>query len=124
MVVISVSLTSEELHRFDAVVDHVGYDSRSSAIRDALHHFVAEHRLEFKEAMDVVLTLVYDAGGRQDHVHDIIHDHQDVIQTSLHNHRGARCLDVLVVHGDGEEIHVLVDKLTRIKDVRVSINSL
>ena len=124
MVVISVSLTSEELRRFDAVVDHVGYDSRSSAIRDALHHFVAEHRLDFKEAMDVVLTLVYDAGGRQDHVHDLVHDHQDIIQTSLHNHRGTRCLDVLVVHGEGEQIHQLVDKLTRIKDVRVNITSL
>lgn len=124
MVVISVSLTSEELHNFDAVVEHVGYDSRSSAIRDALHHFITEHRLGFKEATDVVLTLVYDAERRQDQVHDLVHDYQDIIQTSLHNHRGKRCLDVLVVHGDAEKIHELMDHLTRIKDVRVSISSL
>lgn len=124
MVVISVSLTSDELHNFDAVVEHVGYDSRSSAIRDALHHFIAEHRLEFKEATDVVLTLAYDAERRQDQVHELVHDHQDIIQTSLHNHRGSRCLDVLVVHGEGNQIHELMDKLTRVKDVRVTISSL
>lgn len=123
MVVISVSLSGDELERFDKLVEHFGYDSRSSAIRDALYHFVARHRMDFEGHVDLVLTLVYAADGGQDAVHQVTHAHEDLIRTSLHNHIDERCVDTLIVHGDGQEVHALLDELTQIDDVRVNVTS-
>lgn len=124
MVVISVSLSGEELDRFDRLVDHLGYDSRSSAVRDALYQFVSDHRMDFEGHLDLVLTLVYDADGGQDHVNETIHDHEAQIRTSTHHHLDDRCVDVLVVHGGGDQVHELLDQLTQIRDVRVNVTSL
>lgn len=119
--VISISLSTDELAEFDRLVGHFKYDSRSSAVRDALHHFIASHRLEFEHEASQVFTLVYPSDKRQEDVHEIVHEESGLIRTSLHNHMGAKCVDVLVVHGPGERVHQLLDRLTRIKDVRVSV---
>lgn len=121
MVVISVSLSGEELAEFDRMVRHFGFDSRSSAVRDALYHFVAQHRLAFQAGpVDLVLTLVYGADKSQDEIREIIHAHGELIRTSLHSHMGKECIDLLVVHGEARQIHDLVDQLTRARDVRVT----
>ncbi|MGB1697856.1 MAG: CopG family ribbon-helix-helix protein [Thermoplasmatota archaeon] len=123
MVVISISVSGPDLAKFDEMVSHFGYDSRSSAVRDALYRFIADHRVAFGGEMDAVITLVYNADSRQDEVHGIVHEFQSEIQTSIHNHREHQCFDVLVVHGDGARIHEMVDRFTRIKDVRVNLTS-
>lgn len=123
MVVISVSLSGKELQDFDHLVEHFGYDSRSSAVRDALHQYVAQHRFQFKEGnVDAVLTLVYNAGSSQEKVRDFIHEHEDLVRTNFHNHMGAQCADVLVLHGKGRPVHEFVDGLTRLRNVRVSVS--
>lgn len=124
MVVISVSLSGDELADFDRLVDHFGYDSRSSAVRDALHRFVAEHRMDWEGHVDLVLTLVYAADRGQNEVYAVAHDHEALIRTSTHHHLDERCVDVLVVHGPGEEVHRLMDRLTKVKDVRVNVAAL
>lgn len=124
MVVISVSLSGKELGEFDRLVEHFGYDSRSSAVRDALYHFVAQHRIEFQEESTLVFTLIYHGNRGSDALHNLVHEYSDMIRTSLHNHLGERCVDVLVVHGPGTRAHELLDHLTRIKDIRVSATPL
>lgn len=124
MAVISVSLKGEELAEFDKLVAHFGYDSRSSAVRDALYHFIASHRLEFAGDVNVVFTVVYDPKRRQDEVHELVHAQGALIRTSLHQHMGESCVDVLVVQGNGESVHQFLDKLTAIKDVRVNVTPL
>lgn len=119
--VISISLSGPELEEFDQLVQHFKYDSRSGAIRDALHHFIASHRIEFEKEASQVFTLVYPSDKRQEEVHEIIHEETGLIRTSLHNHLGAKCVDVLVVHGPGEKVHQLLDRLTRVKDLRVGV---
>jgi CopG family nickel-responsive transcriptional regulator len=120
VVVISVSLSGAELEKFDRLVRHFGFDSRSSAVRDALYHFIAGHQLDLAGHQDLALTLVYTADRSQDLVNHIAHEFEDVIRTSLHNHLEATCVDVFIVHGDGTRVHALMDRLTKLKDVRVS----
>lgn len=122
MVVISISLTGKELADFDHLVEHYGYDSRSGAVRDALHQYVIQHRFKFSEGqMDIVLTLVYGSGSEQDKVRSALHDREDLIRTNFHNHLGEQCYDVLVVHGKGVEVHELIDALTSMRGVRVNV---
>ena len=120
MVVISVSLSGDELEKFDRLVKHFGFDSRSSAVRDALYHFIASHQLKLEGHQDVALTLVYTADSSQALVSKVAHQFEDVIRTSLHNHLEETCVDVFIVHGDGERVHGLLDALTKLKDVRVT----
>lgn len=125
MVVISVSLSGEELARFDDLVDHMGYESRSSAVRDALYHFVREHRLEVTdEPVDVVLTLVSKAGDGQADVRATVHEHEDLVRTDLHQHLGDRCVDLLVLRGAGSRVHDLLDELSALDDVRATLTPL
>lgn len=125
MVVISVSLSGKELADFDALVEHFGYGSRSRAVRDALYHFISQHRMKFNKGdLSLVLTLVYDADHGTDKLNEVIHGHQDLIRTSLHNHLGKQCVDVLVTHGESEAIHSLLDRLAGVKEVRVSVTAL
>lgn len=120
MVVISVSLSGDELKDFDALVKHFGYDSRSVAVRAALHHFVNQHKAELGRDADVVLSVTYPGHRPRPEMHQILHENMDLVRTSLHNHEGERCVDILLVHGSGERVHALMDALTRIKDVQVS----
>lgn len=125
MVVISVSLSGEELARFDDLVDHMGYESRSSAVRDALYHFVREHRLEVTDQpVDVVLTLVYKAEDGQAGVRATVHEHEDLVRTDLHQHLGERCVDLLVLRGEGSRVHDLLDELSALDDVRATLTPL
>lgn len=124
MVVISVSMSGKELGEFDRLVEHFGYDSRSSAVRDALYHFIAQHRIDFEERANLVFTLIYDGNTRHEDLHTVLHHHSDLVRTSLHNHLGERCVDVLVVQGEGPRVHALLDQLTRIKDIRVNATPL
>lgn len=122
---ISVSLSGDELASFDELVDHMGYESRSSAVRDALYHYVREHRLEIEdETVDVVLTLVYRASAGQREVRETVHDHEDLVRTDLHQHLGERCLDVLVLRGPGPRVHELLDELAALDPVRVTLTPL
>lgn len=125
MVVISVSLSGKELADFDALVEHFGYGSRSRAVRDALYHFISQHRMKFNKGdLSLVLTLVYAADHGSDRLNDVIHAHQPLIRTSLHNHLGTQCVDVLVTHGNADALHGLLDELSRVKEVRVSVTAL
>lgn len=125
MVVISVSLSGKELADFDALVQHFGYGSRSRAVRDALYHFISQHRMKFNKGdLSLVLTLVYDADQGTDKLNEVIHGHQELIRTSLHNHLGPQCVDVLVTHGESEALHSLLDQLASVKEVRVSVTAL
>lgn len=122
MVVISVSLSGDELDRFDDLVEHLDYESRSSAVRDALYHFMAEHRLDFEESGALVLTLLHDHDRGRDDIHEITHEYGGLIHTSLHSDVERGCVDLLVAQGDGEALHGLVDELTGLEGVRVSVN--
>ena len=44
MVVISISLSGSELKEFDNITNKMGFSSRSDAVREALHRFVAQNK--------------------------------------------------------------------------------
>lgn len=124
MVVISVSMSGEELDAFDELVEHMGYESRSGAVRDALYNFISQHRLELEEEATLVLTLTYRADGGPERVQEAVHDQGDLVRLSLHQHIDDRCLDLVVLNGDGERVHEALDRLMSLRDVRVSVNTL
>lgn len=120
MAVISISLSGAELDKFDKLVKHFGYGSRSSAVRDALHHFITSHQLQFEGHVHLALTLVYVADKNQEKVGKVLHRFEDLVTTSLHHHLEGTCVDALILHGEGPRIHELLDALTKMDGVRVT----
>ncbi|MHB1260219.1 MAG: CopG family ribbon-helix-helix protein [Thermoplasmatota archaeon] len=124
MVVISVSLSGQELKAFDQVIESAGYDSRSSAVRDALYKFIADRQLNLSGHTHVALTLVYEPEQGQSDVSDVAHAFEDVITTSLHHHLEKTCVDVFIIHGEGSRVKQLLESLAKVKDVRVTMTAL
>ncbi|MEK6986211.1 MAG: ribbon-helix-helix protein, CopG family [Candidatus Thermoplasmatota archaeon] len=120
MAVISISLSGAELDKFDKLVEHFGYHSRSSAVRDALHHFITRHQMEFDGQVHLALTLVYVVDNNQEKVSRVLRRFEGLVRTSLHHHLEETCVDALSLHGEGPRIHELLDALTKLDGVRVT----
>ena len=120
MVVISVSLSGKELREFDELVKRLGYSSRSDAVRDALHKFLAQHRFlqRIESKSYLLISIVYDE-KKMHHVLNVIHEYTDIIHSSSHSHFNDKCSDQLVLTGDAKRIEAMLSKLSAIKDVRV-----
>lgn len=120
MVVISVSVDPKELRRFEEVARQRGFTSRSDAIREAMHAFVAQNRLTFEgeESKHFLMSVVYEERKKHS-VLDIIHRHSDIILSATHTHFDGKCAEQLVLTGSPERVSTMLDGLRSVKDVRI-----
>ncbi|MFQ5838482.1 MAG: CopG family ribbon-helix-helix protein [Thermoplasmata archaeon] len=120
MVIVSISVDAKELRRFDEVSHLRGYTSRSDAIREAMHSFVAQNRLSLEGEDDkhFLLSVVYEERKKHS-VLDVIHRHSDVILSATHTHFDGKCAEQLVLMGKSEQILEMLDGLRSLKDVRI-----
>jgi CopG family nickel-responsive transcriptional regulator len=123
MVVISVSLSAEELKDFEEVMRQTGFSSRSDAVRDALHRFVSGNNWinGLEGSVSCVVSVIY-ADKKKHHVHDIIHEYADIVHSSMHTHIDHRCVEQIVLDGPSSEVRKLLVELSAQKDVRLSVN--
>jgi CopG family nickel-responsive transcriptional regulator len=120
MVIISVSVDSKELRQFDEVARQRGFTSRSDAIRESMHLFVAQNRLGIDRGEDkhFLMSVVYEE--RKKHaVLDVIHKHSDIILSATHTHFDGKCAEQLVLMGNPDQIMEMLDGLRSVKDVRI-----
>lgn len=120
MVVISISLSGTELKEFDNITNKMGFSSRSDAVREALHRFVAQNKWieHIDNGTPFIATIVYD-GKREQPVHNIIHDFKNIVTSATHTHFGDRCAEWVILQGDGESIKQFVERISAIKDVMI-----
>ena len=87
---IGVSLPEKLLSRFDEIILHRGYSSRSEGIRDAIRNYIVHYEWmsDVQGERVGVITLVYSHGqrGLVDNLTEIQHDAGGIIQSSLHVH--------------------------------------
>ena len=102
---IGVSLPEKLLSRFDEIILHRGYSSRSEGIRDAIRNYIVHYEWmsDVQGERVGVITLVYSHGqrGLVDNLTEIQHDAGSIIQSSLHVHLDhENCLEVIVLRGE------------------------
>jgi len=119
---IGISLPKNLLDKFDEIINYRGYSSRSEGIRDAIRSYITYYKWisEVKGERQGVITMIYDHGqrGLLTTLADIQHDFMSIIQASLHSHvTHDRCLEVIMVRGDGSQIKTLVEQLMSHKGV-------
>ncbi|MDD3135391.1 MAG: nickel-responsive transcriptional regulator NikR [Methanoregula sp.] len=119
---IGISLPKNLLDQFDKILNYRGYSSRSEGIRDAIRTYNTYYKWmsDVKGEREGVITMVYDHDqrGLLVTITDIQHGFNEIIKASLHSHvTDNRCLEVILVHGDGAQIKTLAEKLMAQKGV-------
>jgi CopG family nickel-responsive transcriptional regulator len=119
---IGISLPKNLLDRFDEILNYRGYSSRSEGIRDAIRTYITYYKWmsDVKGEREGVITMVYDHEQRNllTSIMEVEHEYHDIIKASLHSHvTHERCLEVILVHGDGTQLKALAEKLMAHKGV-------
>jgi CopG family nickel-responsive transcriptional regulator len=119
---IGISLPKNLLDRFDEILNYRGYSSRSEGIRDAIRTYITYYKwmADVKGEREGVITMVYehDQRGLLVTLTDIQHEFNAIIKASLHSHvTHDRCLEVILVHGDGTQLKSLAERLMSQKGV-------
>ena len=122
---LGVTFPNGLLQELDAIVDKVGYPSRSKAIQDSVKSFITEHKWlsEEKGERTGVVVLVYDheSRGLEDYLTDTEHEYPSIICSSTHIHLSKRdCLETIVVRGDASRIRELAERLRARRGVKES----
>lgn len=117
-----VSIPSHLLENFDEIINQRGYSSRSEGIRDAIRTYITNYTwmAEVKGERHGVITIVYDHDhhGLLPIINDTQHEFRSIIETALHSHVShERCLEVVLVHGEGAQIKELAERLMSLKGV-------
>ena len=117
-----VSIDSQLIKKFDALIGRKGYATRSEAIRDMIRDTLVEQEWEAGEQQTVgTITIVYNHHTRElEHaLTDMQHQSFHQIVSTLHVHLDAHnCLEVLVVKGKSHEIKKIADRLIGTRGVK------
>lgn len=119
---IGISLPKNLLDTFDEIINMRGYSSRSEGIRDAIRSYITYYQWmsDVKGERQGVITMVYDHEHRGliQTLTEIQHEYMTVIQASLHSHvTHDRCLEVILVRGDGGDLKSIAERLMAQKGV-------
>ena len=118
----SVSLDGELLKAFDAYIDHMGYSSRSEAVRDLIRDKLVVRQWENPNAEGVgVVTLVYDHHQRDlpERLTELQHRFFKEIVSTTHIHLDRHnCLEVIIVRGKARKLQSIADLLISTKGVK------
>jgi CopG family nickel-responsive transcriptional regulator len=119
---IGISLPKHLLDQFDQIINYRGYSSRSEGIRDAIRSYIQYYKwmADVKGERQGVITMIYDHDQRGLLVvlTDIQHEFKSIIQASLHSHvTESRCLEVILLRGDGTQLKSLAERLMSQKGV-------
>ncbi len=117
-----VSIDSQLIRKFDALIGRKGYATRSEAIRDMIRDTLVEQEWESGKRETVgTITLVYNHHTRElEHaLTDMQHKSFHQIVSTLHVHLDAHnCLEVLVVKGSSGDIKNIADRLIGTRGVK------
>lgn len=119
---IGISLPKNLLDKFDEIINYRGYSSRSEGIRDAIRSYITYYKWmsDVKGERQGVITMIYDheQRGLLATLTDIQHEFMEITQATLHSHVSHdRCLEIILIRGDGADLKTLAERLMSQKGV-------
>lgn len=117
---VSITLPSELIKKFDAFIRERGYYSRSEAFRDAIRTLMTEAELGKLEAKKVAAVILTACDIRRKDIDvrlvELRSDFEDVVVENLHRYiENEYCVDVFLVQGEHKRI---LDFLGRVRGTR------
>ena len=117
-----VSLDMDLLDQFDGLIERMGYDNRSEAIRDLIRGKLVQEQWQApKEETFAVVLLVYDhhAMSVDKRLTEAQHRSHERVVGALHVHIDEQnCLEIIVLRGPGQEIRSIGERLMSMRGVR------
>lgn len=118
---VNVSLPDAMIDKIKIIIKEMGYASRSELVRGALRNFFIEEEWISKLTGHVlaVITITFnmERRGVSEEVNRLQHRHENLILTTIHNHLGKTCLEVILTRGDINRIKKFVEELKVIRGV-------
>jgi CopG family nickel-responsive transcriptional regulator len=121
--IVSISITSHLLQRFDRFMRERGYSSRSEAIRDAIRDTLSEYNLGKLEQGAVTATVTV-ISERERHDVDqrlmrLRHEYNDIISGNMHIHLGSEyCLEIFITEGDVDQVLVFIGRIRAMRGIQ------
>ena len=119
----NISLPDEMMERIDEMVREKHYASRSELVRAALRNLFSE--VEWMSTLTgtalavVTMTFNMERRGVFEEISRLQHKYEDVISTTMHNHLGRSCLEVILTRGNISKIKELARRLKVIRGIEV-----
>ena len=116
-----VSISSDLLDRFDALIQKKGYPTRSKAIEDVMRETVKNESLSLGKNGTGVIIIVYDHHKREliSKLTNIQHDFHNLVICNQHIHLDHHnCMETIVVKGTYNQMQNLTDKIQSTKGVK------
>ena len=106
MSIISASMPDTLIEEIDNIAESQGYTGRSDIIRAALRMFIAQQKdLDKVNGKIEGVLIVLNKERCNSAVSQIRHEHNEVVNTHVHNHlKSHMCLQLFVVDGAAESI--------------------
>jgi len=119
MTIVSISVPSELLSRFDEILALKGFRSRSDAMRESMRSFVDEAEWDSIEGENqIVITMIYDEIGPRGELSVLQHRYEE-IQMMLHLHlEKGQCMEVFIARGPNSRLREILGKIRKVKGVR------
>jgi CopG family nickel-responsive transcriptional regulator len=123
LTVISITLPSELLAKFDEFMKTRGYYSRSEAFRDAVRSLIAESEIAKMETGTVAATIMITCDyARRDvdlKMSEVRHEFDDVVVENVHRHIDDKyCLEIFIAQGNNERICDLVGRVRGMRGIQ------
>jgi len=117
-----MTLPSDLLNQLDEVSKSIGYKKRSKAIRDSINTFISEYKSlreeRGKRAGTITFVYEHERPKISNLLIEIQHKFSSLIDATLHVHLNeTRCLEVLAVRGESQDIRRLAEALMSLKGV-------
>ena len=123
MTVISITLPSDLLKKFDEFSETRGYYSRSEAFRDAMRNIIAEAEVAKMNTGDVAATIMIICDyARRDvdlRLSEVRHEFDDLIIENVHRHIDEKyCLEIFIAQGESQKMLNLMGRVRGMRGIQ------
>jgi len=120
MAIVSVSLPDVLLDQMDGFIESRGFAGRSEIVRAALRDFLAaQSETDGKGGLrSATLTLLYPEGYEKK-IGEVRHEFTDIIQSMMHSHTDAFCVEVFILRGEAQRIRQFADALRALREAEL-----
>ncbi len=116
MPVISLSVESKLLSKFNRIIEKEGFKSKSEAFRVAMYDFVLKYLNvddDENHHVEMIIGFSYvDTVSIRNVISNLQHEYSTEIKETLHRHLHKNmCFELVILHGKKYELNPLVNKI-------------